>query len=128
LFLHFVWLRDTALPNRNKGLRHADFSRKFSLRKTVLFPPEPDWTSKFVFGHCSSPTEYYSQREAVVAPIIEARRFRVRVPGHALRDLDTAAIRQVIGYARGAEGVAAYRRLNAGIGSTAADHALNSRS
>lgn len=40
-----------------------------------------------------------------------------------LRDLDTPPIGKVIGYASGAERVAAYRRLNSRIGSTAADHA-----
>ena len=45
------------------------------------------------------------------------------MPGHALRDLDAPAIREVVRYPRGAEGVAAYRGFNPRIGSTAADHA-----
>src|ERR1035441_3274508 len=48
----------------------------------------------------------------------------IRVPGHALRDLDTAAIREIIRNPRGAEGVAAYRRLNVGVRSTPADHCI----
>jgi hypothetical protein len=36
------------------------------------------------------------------------------VPGHALRDLDAAAIRQVVRDPRGAEGVAADGRFDAG--------------
>jgi len=55
--------------------------------------------------------------------IVKARGLRVRVPRHTLRDLDTAAIRQVIGNPRGAEGMAPYRRLNTRRLSTAADHA-----
>jgi hypothetical protein len=42
------------------------------------------------------------------------------VPGHALRDLDAPAIREVVRKPRGAESVAAYRGFNARSGSTAA--------
>jgi hypothetical protein len=63
----------------------------------------------------------------IVAPVVESRRFRVRVPGYALRDLGTIALPQVIGYRRGAKSVTAYRRLNAGVRSTAADHVPNVR-
>jgi len=59
----------------------------------------------------------------IIAPVIEARRFRVRVPSHALRDLDPPSVRQIIRNPRGAEGVAAYRGFNARIGSTATHHA-----
>jgi hypothetical protein len=38
--------------------------------------------------------------DVIVAPVVEAGGFRVRVSGHALRDLDASAVRQVIGYAR----------------------------
>jgi len=44
------------------------------------------------------------------------------VPGHALRDLDAPAVRQVVRNSRGAEGVAAYRRCNSRIDGTAAHH------
>ena len=43
----------------------------------------------------------------IVAPVVKASGFRIRVPSHALRDLDAAAVRQVVRNARGAEGVAA---------------------
>jgi hypothetical protein len=39
----------------------------------------------------------------VIAPVITPGRFRVRVPGHALRDLDTPYVRQVVRNPRGAE-------------------------
>jgi len=48
--------------------------------------------------------------------------FRVRVPGHALRDFDAPAVRQVVRYPRCAESVA-NRRLNSRIQRTAAHHA-----
>src|ERR1039457_4205546 len=60
--------------------------------------------------------------DVIVAPVIEPGGFRVRMPGHALRDFDTATVRQVICYAGGAEGVAAYRGFNSRIGSAAAHH------
>src|ERR1017187_2110294 len=60
--------------------------------------------------------------DVIVAPVIEPGGFRVRMPGHALRDFDTATVRQVICYAGGAEGVAAYRGFNSRIGSATAHH------
>jgi hypothetical protein len=63
----------------------------------------------------------FVKANVIVAPVIEARGFRVRVPSHALRDPDPPAVLQVIGYAGGPERMAAYRRLNAGIGSAAPD-------
>ena len=42
--------------------------------------------------------------------------------GHALRDLDPAAVRQVVRDPRGPEGVAADARLDAGVGRAAAHH------
>jgi len=42
---------------------------------------------------------------------------------HALRDLDTPAVYQVIGYAGGAKRVATYRRFNPCVESPAAHHA-----
>jgi hypothetical protein len=54
--------------------------------------------------------------DVIVAPVVKPGGFRVRVPGHALRDLDASSVRQVVRNARGTEdsteGVAAYRRLN----------------
>src|ERR1017187_10015101 len=47
----------------------------------------------------------------IVASMTEGRRFRVRMPGHALRHRDTPAVFQVIGFLSSAEGVAAYCRL-----------------
>src|SRR5229473_4248944 len=46
----------------------------------------------------------------------------VRVSGHALRDLDAPAVRQVVRYPGGAKGVATYRSFDARIGCTAAHH------
>ena len=41
----------------------------------------------------------------IIAPVVKPGRFRVRMPGHALRDLDTPAVRQVVRDAGRAEGV-----------------------
>jgi hypothetical protein len=49
---------------------------------------------------------HFAHADIIVAPVIEARGFRVRVPGHLLRDLDAATIREVVRDPRGTEGVA----------------------
>jgi hypothetical protein len=61
--------------------------------------------------------------DVIVAPVIEARCFCVRVSGHALRDLDPA--RPLINssvYARDAESLADYHDFNSLVGSTASHH------
>jgi len=45
------------------------------------------------------------------------------MPSHALRNLDTPAVRQVVRYPRGAERVAPNRGFNSPIDRTAAHHA-----
>ncbi len=56
----------------------------------------------------------------IVAPVIKPGGLRVRMAGHPLRHFDTSAIRQVVRNPGGAEGVAAYRGFDAGVGSAAA--------
>lgn len=63
---------------------------------------------------------HLAHNDVIVAPAALARCFSVRVSGHALRDLDTPAVRQIVRNPRGAEGVAAYRGFNPRIGSAAA--------
>jgi hypothetical protein len=58
---------------------------------------------------------------------LTAGRLRVRMSGHLLRDLDAPAVRQIVRDAGRAERVAAYRGLNARVGSTAAHHIPNIR-
>jgi hypothetical protein len=58
--------------------------------------------------------------DMIVAPIIEAGGFRVRVSGHALRDLDPPAVGEVVRNPRRAESMAAYRCFNSRADSTAA--------
>src|ERR1039457_4412674 len=65
---------------------------------------------------------HLAHADVVGAPVVEAGGFGVRVPCHALRDLDTPAVRKVVRNPRGAEGVAAYRRLDAGARGAAAHH------
>ena len=50
--------------------------------------------------------------DVIVAPVVETRGLGVRVAGHALRDFELAAVREVAGDAGGAEGMAADLRLN----------------
>ena len=38
----------------------------------------------------------FPDADIIVAPAIQAGRFRVRMPGHALRDLDAAAIGETV--------------------------------
>ena len=57
----------------------------------------------------------FPDADVIVAPVVEARGFRVRVSGHALRHLDTSAVREVVRNPRGAERVAAYRGCNSRI-------------
>ena len=47
------------------------------------------------------------ERDLIVAPVVEAGGSRALVIGHLLRDLELAAVAQVLGDAGGAEGVAA---------------------
>jgi hypothetical protein len=49
----------------------------------------------------------------IVAPVVKAGGLGVRMSGHALRDLDAPAVRQVVRDAGRAEGVAAYRGFDA---------------
>jgi hypothetical protein len=72
--------------------------------------------------HSNPDPLHFPHAYIIIAPVIQARGFRVRVPGHALCDLDAPAVGQVVRNPRGAEGVAAYPSFNAGVGSTAADH------
>jgi hypothetical protein len=51
----------------------------------------------------------FAHADVIVAPVVKASSFRVQVPGHALRDLDATAVREVVRYPRGAKGVAARR-------------------
>ena len=62
----------------------------------------------------------FAHADVIVAPVVKAGGFRVRVTGHALRDLDAPAVRQVIRNPGRAESVAAYRGFDSRIGSTAA--------
>ncbi len=58
-----------------------------------------------------------------IAPIVKPARFRVRVPGHALGDLDSPAVGEIVRNPGGPEGVAACRGFNSHIGSAGARHA-----
>src|ERR1017187_1855113 len=49
--------------------------------------------------HSHSDPLHLAHADVIVAPVIEARGFGVRVSGHALRDLDAPAIREVVRYA-----------------------------
>src|SRR3954452_21222682 len=60
--------------------------------------------------------------DVIVAPVIKTGGFGVRVPGHALGDLELAAVREVVGDAGSAEGMAADLRLNSRIRRAAPDH------
>jgi hypothetical protein len=51
----------------------------------------------------------FTHAHIIVAPVVKSSGFGVRVSGHALRDLDAPAIRQVVRNAGRTEGVAAYR-------------------
>jgi hypothetical protein len=54
----------------------------------------------------------FPDADIIVAPVVQPGGFGVRVPGHALRDLDAAAIAEIVRNARGAERVAADGRLD----------------
>src|SRR5580658_4419917 len=93
----------------------------FSMRrKTSKFEvlPVPFLASSQPFGgsiirFSSNPDPLdFPDADVVVAPVVKAGGFRVRVPGHALRDLDTAAIGEVVRNPCGAEGMATYRGFN----------------
>jgi len=73
--------------------------------------------------HVSNPDPLdFGHTDVIVAPVVKPGGFRVRVSGHALRDFDTPAVREVVRNPRGPEGVAAYRGFNPGTSSTAAHH------
>ncbi len=61
----------------------------------------------FLMGASNPHALDFADADIVVAAVIEAGGFCVRVPGHALRDLEFPPIRQVVGNAGGAEGMAA---------------------
>src|SRR5216683_2595455 len=58
----------------------------------------------------------------IVAPVVKSGCLSVRMPGHALRDLNATTVDEVISNPGRAEDVAAYRGFNSGVGSTAARH------
>jgi hypothetical protein len=66
---------------------------------------------------------YFRKAHVIAAAVIEAGGFRVGVPGHALRDLDSSAVGEIIREAGRAEGVAADRRSSACIFCAPAHHA-----
>lgn len=97
--------RATCLACIEKGIapRHS-----FRIAK-LPFPARPRAS---IFGESCSRVppllgqSVFPHAHVIVAPTIQAGCFRVRVPGHALRDLDTAATREIVRTPRGAEGMA----------------------
>jgi hypothetical protein len=47
----------------------------------------------------------FAHADVVVTPVVKPGGFRVRMPGHALRDFGVPGVRKVVRNARGAEGV-----------------------
>ena len=63
-------------------------------------------------GSLSNPDPLdFAHAHVIVAPIIKTRRFRVRVTGHLLRNLDAPPVAEVIRNPRGAKSVAAGSEL-----------------
>lgn len=62
----------------------------------------------------------FSDADSIAAPIIEAGSLRIGMASHALRDLDTTAVAEIVRNAGGAEGVVSYRRLDSCIFATPA--------
>jgi hypothetical protein len=50
----------------------------------------------------------FAHAHIIIAPVVEAGRFSVRVTGHALRDFDAIAVRQIIGNAGRPKTMAAF--------------------
>ena len=72
-----------------------------SRRGDFLRQPRP--VLRYLEGTSNPNLLNFPHADIIVAPVIEARRFRVRVLGHALRRLDARAVFQGISYAGGVE-------------------------
>src|SRR5215472_1147765 len=68
----------------------------------------------------------FADADIIVAPVIEARGFCVRVAGHLLRNLDAPAVREIVGNSRSAESVTADFSLDTGIGPATMHHVQHS--
>ena len=60
--------------------------------------------------------------DIVVASVVKACGFGVGMSGHALRDFDASAVREIVRYPCRPERMAAYRGFNTGIRSAATHH------
>jgi hypothetical protein len=67
------------------------------LRSTVSGGFQPAEPLSHRSNLSNSDSLFFTYADVIIAPIIGARRFGVRVSRHALRDLDTAAVGEVVG-------------------------------
>lgn len=88
------------------------YAYRVSVYMSFQFPGCPSNSHPFHFAHT----------DVVVAPVVEPGGPGIRVPGHTLGDFELTAVGEVVSDAGGAEGMAADRGLEPGIGRTAAHH------